>query len=120
MSETKTAFAERAIQSLKQKIYCYIKDIGENIVHTLPQFLSTRIFCFNKATGNSPRDVKNTDFLSTLNKKPSNKKQENKIQIWRQNEFFEERYSFLKEMQTTIYKSNFRNFGNINKNFLNT
>ena len=30
ISKTKTAFAERATQSLKHIIYCYIKDHGQN------------------------------------------------------------------------------------------
>ena len=35
MSETKAAFAERAIQSLKHIKYCYIEDGGENFRHEL-------------------------------------------------------------------------------------
>ena len=42
MSETKTAFAERATQSLKHINYCYIEDHGEKLIHKLPQFMSTR------------------------------------------------------------------------------
>ena len=41
MSETKAAFAERAIQSLKHIIYRYIEDHGEKFIHKLPQFVST-------------------------------------------------------------------------------
>ena len=41
MSETKAAFAERAIQSLKHIIYRYIEDHGEKFIHKLPQFVFT-------------------------------------------------------------------------------
>ena len=41
MSETKAAFAERAIQSLKHIIYRYIEDLGEKFVPKLQQFVST-------------------------------------------------------------------------------
>ena len=41
MSETKAAFAERAIQSLKHIIYRYIEDHGEKFINKLPQFVST-------------------------------------------------------------------------------
>ena len=41
MSETKAAFAERAIHSLKHIIYRYIEDHGEKFVPKLQQFVST-------------------------------------------------------------------------------
>ena len=70
MSETKAAFAERAIQSLKHIIYRYIEDHGEKFIHKLPQFVSTMIYRINRSIGKSPRDVKNTDFFSILYNKP--------------------------------------------------
>ena len=66
MSETKAAFAERAIQSLKHIIYCYIEDHGEKFVPKLQQFVSTLNSLKNRSIGKSPRDVKNSDFLSIL------------------------------------------------------
>ena len=41
MSETKAAFAERAIQSSKHIIYRYIEDHVEKFVPKLQQFAST-------------------------------------------------------------------------------
>ena len=41
MRQTKAAFAERAIQSLKHLIYRYIEDHGEKFVPKLQQFVST-------------------------------------------------------------------------------
>ena len=66
MSETKAAFAERAIQSLKHTIYRYIEDHGEKFIHMLPQFVSIMNCRINRSIGKSPRDVKNTNFLSIL------------------------------------------------------
>ena len=70
MSETKAAFAERAIQSLKHKIYRCIEDHGEKFIHKLQQFVSTMNCRVNRSIGKSVRDVKNTDFLSILYNKP--------------------------------------------------
>ena len=70
MSETKAAFAERAIQSLKHIIYRYIEDHGEKFINKLPQFVSTMNCRINRSIGKSPRDVKNTDFLTILYNKP--------------------------------------------------
>ena len=61
MSETKAAFAESAIQSLKQKIYRPIEDLGKKFKIKLPQFVSTRICHVLRSIGKSVRDVKNTD-----------------------------------------------------------
>ena len=41
MSETKAAFAERAVQSLKHIIYRYIEDVGEQFIQKRPQFVYT-------------------------------------------------------------------------------
>ena len=70
MSETKVAFAERAIQSLKHIIYRYIEDYGENFIHKLPQLESTMNCLVNRSIEKSTGDVKNTDFLSVLYSKP--------------------------------------------------
>ena len=63
---TKSAFAERAIQSLKHIIYCYIEDHGEEFIHKLPQYVSSMNCRVNRSNEKSPRDVKKTDFLSIL------------------------------------------------------
>ena len=70
MSGTKAAFAERAIQSLKHIIYRYIEDHGEKFINKLPQFVSIMNCRINRSIGKSPRDIKNTDFLSILYNKP--------------------------------------------------
>ena len=66
MSETKAAFAERAIQCLKYIIYRYIEEHGEKFVPKLQQVVSTLNCRKNRSSGKSPRDVKNSDFLSIL------------------------------------------------------
>ena len=66
MSETKAAFSERAIQSLKHIIYRYIEDHDEKFVPKLQQFVFTLNCRKNRSIGKSPRDVKNSDFLSIL------------------------------------------------------
>ena len=41
MSETKAAFAERTIRSLKNFLYRYMEDFGYKYIHELPQFITT-------------------------------------------------------------------------------
>ena len=66
ISETKAAFAERAIQSLKQIIYRHIEDHGEKFIHKLHQFVCTRNCRANRSIGISPKDVKKSNFCSIL------------------------------------------------------
>ena len=44
MSETKTAFAEQPIGSLKNVLYRYMEDHGYKYIHTLSQFITTLKF----------------------------------------------------------------------------
>ena len=81
MSETKAAFAERAIQSLKHIIYRYIEDHGEKFVPKLQQFVSTLNCRKNRSIGKSPRDVKNSYFLSILYNKSFKKFTKPKFKI---------------------------------------
>ena len=62
MSETKDAFAERAIQSLKHIIYRYIENHGEKFVPKLQQFISTFKFRKNRLIGKFSKDVKKVIF----------------------------------------------------------
>ena len=41
MSETKAAFAERTIRSLKNILYRYMEDFGYKYIHKLPQVITT-------------------------------------------------------------------------------
>ena len=41
MSETKAAFAERTIRSLKNILYRYMEDFGYKYIHKLPQIITT-------------------------------------------------------------------------------
>ena len=71
MSETKAAFAERAIQSLKDIVYRYIEDHGEKTVPKLQQFVSSLNCRKNRSIGKSSRDVKNCDFYQYCITNPS-------------------------------------------------
>ena len=41
LSETKAAFAERTIRSVKNILYRYVEDFGYKYIHKLPQFITT-------------------------------------------------------------------------------
>ena len=70
MSETKAAFAERTIRSLKNILYRYMEDFGYKYIHKLPQFITTLTSRRNISIGMRPNTVKNCDFMSILYSKP--------------------------------------------------
>ena len=66
MSETKAAFAERTIRSLKNILYRYMEDFGYKYIHKLPQFIATLNSRRNSSIDMIPNTVKNCDFVSIL------------------------------------------------------
>ena len=58
-SETKVAFVERTIRSLKIIVYNYLEDFGYNYIHKLPQFISTLNCRPNSSIDTRPNTVKN-------------------------------------------------------------
>ena len=70
MSETKAAFAERTIRSLKNILYRYMQNYGYKYVHKLPQFNATMKSRNNRSLDMNPNHVKNSDFTSILYSKP--------------------------------------------------
>ena len=66
MSETKAAFAERTIRSLKNILYRYMEDNGDKYLHKLTQFVTTLNSRRNCSIDLIPKNVKNSDFLSIL------------------------------------------------------
>ena len=70
MSETKAAFAERTIRSLKNILYRYMEEFGYKYIHKLPQFIATLNSRRNSSIDMRPNTVKNCDFMSILYSKP--------------------------------------------------
>ena len=70
LSETKAAFAERTIRSLKNIPYRYMGDYGYKYLHKLPQFITTLNSRRNSSIDMRPNTVKNCDFMSILYSKP--------------------------------------------------
>ena len=70
MSETKAAFAERTIRSLKNILYRYMEDFGYNYKHKLPQLITTLNSRKNSSIDMRPNTVENCDFMSILYSKP--------------------------------------------------
>ena len=66
MNETKAAFAERAIRSLKYIIYRYMEDFGYKYIHKLPQFITTLNSRRKSSIEMRPNTVKTCDFMSIL------------------------------------------------------
>ena len=70
MSETKAAFAERTIRSLKNILYRYMEEYGYKYIHKLPEFDTTLYSRRNSAIDMRPNTVMNCDFMSILYSKP--------------------------------------------------
>ena len=70
MSETKSAFAERTIRSLKNVLYRYMEDFGYKYIHELPKFITTLNSRRNSSINMRPNTVKNCDFMSVFYSKP--------------------------------------------------
>ena len=70
MSETKFAFAERTIRSLKNILHRYMEDNEYKYIHKLTQFITTLNSRRNCSIDLIPKIVKNSNFLSILYSKP--------------------------------------------------
>ena len=70
MSETKTAFAEPTIRSLKNILCRYMEDYGYKYFHKLPHFIATMNSRSNRSIDMKPNHVKNSDFMSIFYSKP--------------------------------------------------
>ena len=66
MSETKAAFAERTIRSLKNILYRYMENNGYKYIYKLTQFVTTLDSRRNCSIDLIPRNVENSDFFSIL------------------------------------------------------
>ena len=71
MSETKAAFAERTIRSMKNILYRYMEDFGYKYIHKLPHFITNLNSRRNSSIDMRPNTVKNCDFMSILYSKLS-------------------------------------------------
>ncbi len=70
MSETKAAFAEGTIRSLKNILYRYMEDYGYKCIQKLPQFFASMSSRNNRSIDMKPNHVKNSDFMSKFYSKP--------------------------------------------------
>ena len=70
VSETKAAFAELTIRSLKNISYRYMEDYGYKYIHRSPEFIATMNSRNNRSIDMKPNHVRNCDFMSTIYSKP--------------------------------------------------
>ena len=81
MSETKVAFAERTIRSLKHIPYCYMEDNGYKYIKKMTEFVTTLNSRRNCSNDLMLKNVKKIDFLSILYSKPLREFGKTKIKI---------------------------------------
>ena len=104
MSETKAAFAVRAIRSLKNVLYRYIEDYGYKYILKLPQLVTTLNTRKNRSIDMKSSNVKNSDFLSVLYNKPIRDFNKPKFQVGHRVRISKQDLPFRKE-----YKLQFTN-----------
>ena len=80
-SETKAAFEERTIRSLKNILYRYMEDYGYKYIHKISRFSATMNSRNNRSIDKKPNHVKNSDFMSKLYSKPLRKYKKPKFGI---------------------------------------
>ena len=66
LSETKAAFAERTIRSLKNILHRFLEDKGYKYFHKLTHIVTTLNFRRNCSIDLKPKNAKNSDILSIL------------------------------------------------------
>ena len=81
MSETKAAFTERTIHSLKNILYRYMEDYGYKYIQKLSHFIVTMNSRNNRSIDMKPNHVKNSDFMPILYSKPLREYKKPKIGI---------------------------------------
>ena len=81
MSQTKAAFAERTMRSLKNILYRYMEDNGYKYIHKLTQFVTTLNSRRNCSIDLTPKNVKNSDVLSILYSKPLREFRKTKFKV---------------------------------------
>ena len=70
MSETKAAFFERTIRSLKTILYRYTENKGYKYIHNLTHIVTTLNSRRNCSTDFIQKNVMNSDFMSILYSNP--------------------------------------------------
>ena len=81
MSETKAAFVERTIRSLKIILYRYMEDNGDKYIHNLTQFVTTLNSRRKCSIALIPKNVENSDFLSILYSNPTREFRKPKFKV---------------------------------------
>ena len=81
MSETKAAFAERTIRSLKNILYRFMEDYGYKFIHKIPKIIATINSRNNRSIDKKPNHVKNSDFMRILYSKPLREHKKPKLGI---------------------------------------
>ena len=81
MGETKAAFAERTIRSLKNILYRYMEDNGYKYIDKLTQFVTTLDSRRKCAIDFIPQNIKTSVFLSILYSKPLGELRKPKLRV---------------------------------------
>ena len=109
MSETKAAFAERTIRSLKNILYRYMEDNGEKYIQKLTQIVTTLNSRRNCSIDLIPENVEVSDFLSLLYSKPLREFRKPKFKVGARVRISKYDLPFRKGSKSQFTKEVFRN-----------
>ena len=84
LSETRAAFAERTIRSLKIVLYRYVGDHGVKYLHKMSQFVTNLVFRNNVFDRNDAKEcVKNLNFFRSVQQATTRIWKKTKVYDWR-------------------------------------
>ena len=109
MSETKPAFAERTIRSLKNILYLYMEDNEYKYIHKLTQFVTTLNYRINGSIDLIPKNEKKSDFPSILYSKPLREFRKPKFKVGDRIRISKYGIPFRKVYKPQFTKKGFRN-----------
>ena len=78
-TETKAAFGEGTIRSLKNIFYFYMEVYGYKYLHKTSQFVATLISRKNYSMDLIPKNVKNSDFFSHFEQQATARTQKTQV-----------------------------------------
>ena len=119
MNETKAAFAERTIRSLKNILYRYMEDFGYKYIHKLPQFITTLISRTNSSIDMRPNTVRGCHFMCILYSKALRKFKKPTFKIGDRVRISKYDLPFRKGYNPQLTREVFQNCSNCNKKTAN-
>ena len=112
VNETRAAFAEGTIRSLKNILYRYMEDNGYKYIHKLTQFVKTLNFRRNCSIDLMPENVKKFRLFLHSVQQTTTRIWKTEVQNWRQSSHLKKRFTLHEGLKAKVYSRGFRYCGN--------